>query len=74
MLVSRYVQRNMWVYLTSMGVMLVCLIAMACCESVRRKAPTNFIFLFIFTGFTNGRVMLDKSYDFEKSNIHETSA
>jgi len=47
--VRLYVQRNMWVYFTSMGIMLVCLIAMACCESVRRKAPTNFIFLGVFT-------------------------
>jgi protein lifeguard len=27
----------------------VCLIAMACCESVRRTSPMNFIFLGIFT-------------------------
>jgi len=47
--VKFYVQRNMWVYYTSMGVMLVCLIAMACCDSVRRKFPTNFIFLGVFT-------------------------
>jgi len=47
--VKMYVQRNMWVYYTSMGVMLVCLIAMACCDSVRRKFPTNFIFLGVFT-------------------------
>lgn len=31
------------------GVLLVTMIAMACCESVRRKSPMNFIFLFIFT-------------------------
>lgn len=47
--VKSYVQRNMWVYYCSMGVMFVCLIAMACCTSVRRKFPTNFIFLGIFT-------------------------
>eukprot|EP00090_Calanus_glacialis_P026068 TRINITY_DN4088_c0_g1_i1.p1 TRINITY_DN4088_c0_g1~~TRINITY_DN4088_c0_g1_i1.p1 ORF type:complete len:319 (+),score=75.81 TRINITY_DN4088_c0_g1_i1:46-1002(+) len=47
--VKTYVQRNMWVYYTSMGVMLVCLISMACCDSVRRKFPTNFIFLGVFT-------------------------
>jgi len=47
--VKTYVQRNMWVYFTSIGVMLVCLLAMACCESVRRKSPTNFIFLGVFT-------------------------
>jgi len=47
--VKTYVQRNMWVYYTSMGVMLVCLLSMACCDSVRRKFPTNFIFLGVFT-------------------------
>jgi hypothetical protein len=40
----------MWVYWTSFGVMFVCLISLACCESVRRKSPTNFIFLGLFTG------------------------
>jgi protein lifeguard len=29
--------------------MIVTLIAMACCTNVRRKAPMNFIFLFLFT-------------------------
>jgi len=47
--VKMYVQRNMWVYWTSFGVMFVCLISLACCESVRRKSPTNFIFLGLFT-------------------------
>jgi len=28
----------------------VCMISMACCEGVRRKAPMNYIFLGIFTG------------------------
>ena len=51
--VCRYVQRNMWVYWTSLGVMFVCLISLACCESVRRKAPTNFIFLALFTGHSH---------------------
>lgn len=30
-------------------IMLVTLIAMACCTNVRRKAPMNFIFLTLFT-------------------------
>jgi len=47
--VKAYVQRNRWPYYASMAVMLVCLLAMACCESVRRKTPTNFIFLGVFT-------------------------
>ena len=32
-----------------MVITLVCIIAMACCEGVRRKFPTNIIFLGIFT-------------------------
>ena len=28
----------------------VCMIAMVCCEGARRKAPTNFVFLGVFTG------------------------
>merc|ERR1712129_664994 len=48
-MVKRYVQQNRWVYYTSMVVMIVCLLSMVCCESVRRKTPTNFIFLSIFT-------------------------
>jgi len=30
--------------------MIVCLIGMACCEGVRRKFPTNILFLAVFTG------------------------
>lgn len=33
----------------ALALVIVCLIAMACCPDVRRTAPTNFIFLFIFT-------------------------
>lgn len=36
----------MWV---SLGVLLVTMITLACCEGVRRKAPMNFIVLAIFT-------------------------
>jgi len=47
--IKQYVRHNRWPYYTSMALMLVCLISMACCESVRRKTPTNFIFLTVFT-------------------------
>merc|ERR1711970_316897 len=47
--IKQYVRQNRWPYYTSMALMLVCLISMACCESVRRKTPTNFIFLTVFT-------------------------
>jgi hypothetical protein len=51
--------RNQWIYWTAFGVMLVCMIAMVCCEGARRKAPTNFVFLGVFTaaeGFMLGSV------------------
>ena len=40
---------GVWVYYTSFGVSLVCIISLACCSDVRRKFPLNFIFLGIFT-------------------------
>ena len=45
----RFVVKNRWFMWVTMGVMVVCLISMACFESVRRKSPINFIFLFVFT-------------------------
>ncbi|KAI5637481.1 inhibitor of apoptosis-promoting bax1 domain-containing protein [Phthorimaea operculella] len=42
-------QRGMPIFWVAFIVMIVCLIAMACCEGVRRKPPTNFIFLGLFT-------------------------
>lgn len=44
-----YVRQSRVIYWVAFAVMLVCLIAMACCEGVRRKFPTNVIFLAIFT-------------------------
>jgi len=44
-----YTQKNQWIYFSSFGVMMVCMIAMVCCEGARRKAPTNYIFLGVFT-------------------------
>ncbi|KAK9502475.1 hypothetical protein O3M35_011249 [Rhynocoris fuscipes] len=44
-----YVQNNPGLWWISLVVMLVCLITMACCGDVRRKAPMNFIFLGLFT-------------------------
>lgn len=46
---KQYVRQHremMWIALV---VVIVTLIAMSCCTNVRRKAPMNFIFLFIFT-------------------------
>nr|CAD7437719.1 unnamed protein product [Timema bartmani]CAD7451940.1 unnamed protein product [Timema tahoe] len=44
-----YVRRNTAIWWIAFGVMIVTLIAMSCCTSVRRKSPMNFIFLFLFT-------------------------
>lgn len=44
-----FVQRNPALWWLSLIMMFVCLITMACCGDVRRKAPMNFIFLGLFT-------------------------
>jgi len=64
--VKAYVRVNRWPYYASMGVMFACLISMACCESVRRKTPTNFIFLTVFT-FCEGVMLgtISSFYDVE---------
>merc|ERR1719229_194633 len=57
--IRQYVQQNQWVYLSSFGLMMACMIALVCCEGVRRKSPVNIIVLGIFTlceGFMLGTV------------------
>lgn len=44
-----WVRKNQWLFYVSLGVMIVTMISMACCTSVRRTAPMNFIFLGLFT-------------------------
>ena len=46
-----WVRQNQWIYWSCFGTTLICLIAMACCESVRRNFPTNIIFLSIFVPY-----------------------
>lgn len=46
---KRYVQAHQELWWIALVVMIVCLITMACCGDVRRKAPMNFIFLGLFT-------------------------
>ena len=46
----QYARQSRWLYWVAFAITFVCLIAMACCEGVRRKFPTNLIFLGIFTG------------------------
>lgn len=45
-----YVAHNQWLFWLAFAVVIVTMISMACCSSVRRTAPMNFIFLAIFTG------------------------
>lgn len=47
--ISKWSRRNPALFFVSMGLTFVIMIAMACCESVRRKSPQNFICLSIFT-------------------------
>ncbi|CAG4962923.1 unnamed protein product [Colias eurytheme] len=44
-----FVRSNPYLFWIALVVTFVCIIAMACCENVRRTTPMNFIFLFIFT-------------------------
>jgi len=64
--VKEYCHRNQWPFYTSLGVTLVTIIVLACCESVRRKSPLNFIILGLFTlceGFLLG--VIASRYDTE---------
>lgn len=57
--VREYCMYNVWPFYTCLGVTIVSIIVLACCESVRRKAPMNFIILGLFTlceGFLLGIV------------------
>lgn len=45
----RFVQNNPSLFIVALVVMIVAMITLACCGEVRRKAPINFIMLFIFT-------------------------
>jgi len=47
--VKMYTLRNAWPFYTCLGGSVVFMITLACCESVRRKSPQNFIVLSLFT-------------------------
>ncbi|XP_023161692.2 protein lifeguard 1 [Drosophila hydei] len=40
---------NQWLFWVAIGVLLITMLSMVCCEKVRRETPTNFIFLGMFT-------------------------
>ncbi|XP_034479292.1 protein lifeguard 1 isoform X2 [Drosophila innubila] len=44
-----FVEQHRWLVWVALGVLIVTMLCMACCEGVRRQTPTNFIFLGIFT-------------------------
>lgn len=44
-----YVQSHVELFFISLAVMIICMIALACCGEVRRKFPTNVILLGLFT-------------------------
>lgn len=46
---KRWVNHNPAVFWVAFAASIVLLIAMACCTSVRRQAPMNYIFLLLFT-------------------------
>jgi len=57
--VQLYTRQNVWPFYTALVITIVAIITLACCESVRRKAPGNFIILGLFTlceGFLLGVV------------------
>lgn len=46
---SAYFAKNPQYVIIAFVVTFICMICMACCEGPRRTAPTNYIFLFVFT-------------------------
>ncbi|KAJ2943573.1 hypothetical protein O0L34_g16682 [Tuta absoluta] len=46
---AQWAQRNRWLFWVALAIVLVMIIVLGCCTEMRRKAPLNFIFLFIFT-------------------------
>lgn len=46
---KEFARNNMWPFFLALVAVLVTIISLSCCEGVRRTAPTNMIFLAIFT-------------------------
>lgn len=44
-----FAMHNVWLFIVALVAVLVTIITLSCCEGVRRTAPTNMIFLGIFT-------------------------
>lgn len=46
---KRWVYHNSWLFFLALVVVLISMITLACCGEVRRRSPTNFILLAVFT-------------------------
>lgn len=46
---KRFVYNNPWLLIVALVVVLVSMLTLACCGEVRRKSPTNYILLALFT-------------------------
>ncbi|KAJ8969715.1 hypothetical protein NQ314_001629 [Rhamnusium bicolor] len=65
---KKYVQSHPALFIISLIVIIVALITLACCGEVRRKAPINFIFLFIFT-LAEAFVLAVSSSTYQKEEV-----
>lgn len=48
---QQWVADNIWIFYLSMAMTLVTICAMSCCQELTRSFPTNYLLLFVFTGF-----------------------
>lgn len=60
--VKLFVQRHRYLYWVSYAAFLVTYISMMCCGNLRRKSPTNFILLIIFTAAFSYMAAMISSY------------
>lgn len=44
-----FAMRNDWIFVVSIVLVFVTIISLSCCEGVRRTAPSNLVFLALFT-------------------------
>lgn len=46
-----FVMENIWLLYLSIAMTFITICAMSCCQNITRSFPTNYLFLFVFTGF-----------------------
>ena len=62
-----YARQNVGLFIAALVINIILIVVLACCEGVRRKAPTNFICLGLFTiseGFLLGVAASTYKYSF----------